>query len=233
MKANSIRQKLSILLALILLMSITPMTGASAATVTYRGMQTRLARKGYLSSSYITGSKNSATTHAVRVFEMVNGLKADGVADVKTVKKIFSASARKRPSINNAAWASSGIARNLPRKRTAKIIDIRTGTVIRIRRVGGVNHLDVEPLTRTDTAKLKKVYGGTWSWDSRPILLIANGHFYAAAMNGMPHGKQLSKANGFNGQFCIHLKGCKTHGTNRVNAAHQASIRYAYSYMTA
>ena len=193
-------------------------------------MQKRLVAKGYLKASAATGSMNAATQKAVRVFQMINGLSVSGKANASTVRKILSKSARKMPKVSDAAWGRSGIEWALHRGGTAKIIDLSTGKRINIRRVGGHNHLDVEPKTAADTARLKKVYGGTWSWDSRPILLIARGRYYAAAMNGMPHGAEISKTNNFKGQFCIHLKGSITHGTERANPLHQVNVDKVSQY---
>ena len=110
------------------------------------------------------------------------------------------------------------------------LYDISTGITIRIKRMGGSNHADVEPATASDTAKLKKACGGEFSWDSRPVILIANGKYIASAINTMPHGKQTIKNNGYNGQFCLHMVGSKTHGSDRVDEDHQSAIKKAYSW---
>ncbi len=91
----------------------------------------------------------------------------------------------------------------------------------------GANHLDAEPLTRDETAKLRQVYGGEWSWDCRPILINYGGHVVAASMNGMPHGDQSIYDNDFDGQFCIHFLNSKTHGTDKVNPNHQTAVNEA------
>lgn len=109
------------------------------------------------------------------------------------------------------------------------IYDIGTNQFIRIKRMGGSSHADVEPATKEDTAKLKSLSGG-FSWDSRACILIANGQYVACAVNTMPHGEQTIKNNGFDGQFCLHMVGSKTHGTDAVNSAHQAAINAAYNW---
>ena len=110
------------------------------------------------------------------------------------------------------------------------IYDIDTGIKLRIKRMGGHNHADVEPATAADTAKLKKIAGGKFSWDSHAVILIAGGKYVACGINTMPHGDQTIKNNGYNGQFCLHMVGSLTHGTEKVNSAHQASIRRAYNW---
>ncbi len=198
--------------------------------VTFEAVQNKLVSKGYLKSSAATGHSNEATEKAIRIFQMVNGLGASGKANDSTVKKIVGGG-RKKPSINKAEWSKSGINSAFRKRGLAVIVDLSTGARIRIRRVGGHNHLDVEPKTAKDTALLKKVYGGAWSWDSRPILLIAGGRYYAAAMNGMPHGAQISKTNNFEGQFCVHLNGSTTHGSEKENPLHQTNVQKSYNYL--
>lgn len=205
---------------------------ASAGKTTVRQIQTRLAAKGYLATGSVTGKSNGATTKAIRIFQMMNGLKVTGKANDATVKKLMSSSAKKRCSVNSASWSKSGINTRFKDGGVATIIDMASGARLQIRRVGGTNHLDVEPKTASDTATLKKVYGGAWSWDSRAILLIAGGRYYAAAMNGMPHGSQISHTNNFDGQFCIHLKDSLTHGTKKENSAHQANIKKVIAYFS-
>ena len=91
------------------------------------------------------------------------------------------------------------------------------------------NHMDTEPASRADTAVLKEIYGGSWSWRRRPILVKYNGHVYAASMNGMPHGTSTID-NGLDGHFCIHFTGSKTHGTDRVDEDHQNAVAAALKY---
>ena len=106
----------------------------------------------------------------------------------------------------------------------ASLYDIDTSLSLRIKRKGGTNHMDVEPATKADTATLKKIAGGTFSWKSHAVVLIAKGRYIAAAINTMPHGEYTIKDNGFPGQFCLHMVGSKTHETDRVNPEHQKSI---------
>lgn len=232
------KRVLALLLALVLALGVMPCAQAaqSRVKISYKTMQQRLVQKGYLLSSYATGKSNSQTQKALRIFKMMNGLTINSSADSKTLKKLFSSSARKKPTIYNVSWSSCCIASQscggFRTRATAVLIDLGTGLRINIRRVGGTEHLDVEPKTAVDTARLKKAYGGSWSWDSRAVLLIAGGKCYAAAMNGMPHGKQISKKNNFNGQFCVHLKNCKTHGSDEVNSNHQENIEKVYRYLT-
>ena len=110
------------------------------------------------------------------------------------------------------------------------IYDIDTGITVRIKRMGGSNHADVEPATKKDTAKLLKIAGGSFSWDSHAVILHAGGKYVACAINTKPHGEQTITSNGYDGQFCLHMTGSKTHGSDSVNSDHQAAINRAYNW---
>ncbi|RJQ24967.1 MAG: LysM peptidoglycan-binding domain-containing protein [Peptococcaceae bacterium] len=114
-----------------------------------------------------------------------------------------------------------------PKGGTATLQDVDTGLRFQIYRLFGTNHADCEPLTATDTAIMKKIYGGHWSWNRRAVLLLINGQVIAASMNGMPHGSEEIMDNNFPGQFCLHFLNSRTHGTNRVDPDHQAMVRKA------
>lgn len=96
-----------------------------------------------------------------------------------------------------------------------KVYDVRSGLTYYIRSFSNGNHADVEPITKEDTAIMKKTYGGVWSWDARPVLVTINGRTLAAAINGMPHGGGVNGNNGMSGQVCLHFKNSTTHNGNR------------------
>lgn len=128
-----------------------------------------------------------------------------------------------RRKVERVEWFKGGN-NIIKRGGYASLYDIDTGLTLRIKRKGGTNHMDVEPATKADTATLKKIAGGTFSWKSHAVVLIAKGRYIAAAINTMPHGEYTIKDNGFPGQFCLHMVGSKTHETDRVNPEHQKSI---------
>ena len=109
------------------------------------------------------------------------------------------------------------------------VVDVRTGITMKMKRMGGTYHADVEPATKNDTALLKKAYGGKWSWARRPVWVIVNGKAYAGSINGMPHGSDTLPSNGMDGQVCIHFLGSKTHGGKVVDPEHQNCVQEAYN----
>ena len=110
------------------------------------------------------------------------------------------------------------------------IYDIDTGVSLRIKRMGGHYHADVEPATAADTAKLKRVAGGHFSWGSEAVILKANGKYVACAVNTRPHGDQTIYSNNYDGQFCLHMSGSKTHASSKENEHHQSAINRAYRW---
>jgi len=112
-----------------------------------------------------------------------------------------------------------------PKNASATVIDYDTGMQFQVQRRGGYNHADVQPLTANDTAIMKSIYEGKWAWQRKAVILqLKNGQRIAASMNGMPHGQGAITENDFDGHFCIHFKDCKTHGSKKVDLAHQMMI---------
>jgi len=202
-------------------------SGNSGSAV--KKLQQQLARRGMISSKAVNGRYGSTTSKAIRQYQMMSGLSVSGVATTATIKKIFASNGR-RPKVTRTRWSDYTASKFCPDGALATIVDLNTGARLRVRRVGGHNHLDVEPAYASDTAVLKRLYGGEWSWDSRAVLLIAGGRYIAGAINGMPHGIEISRTNNFDGQICLHLYGSTTHGSGDSNSAHQSNIRRVYNY---
>jgi len=124
-----------------------------------------------------------------------------------------------------AAW---GEAREIiGMKAIFTVVDLETGLSFRAQRRAGSTHADVQPLSREDTAIMKRIYGGRWTWKRRAILVRKDGQTLAASMHGMPHGGDGIPDNGFSGHFCIHFLGSRTHGSGQVDPDHQAMIHKA------
>lgn len=194
-------------------------------------LQQALEYLGYYDGA-IDGDYGSGTVAAVKKFQTKRGLKADGVAGVGTLKVIFGSSAYKTSSSSSSKtyktetldWFKDDVTRVIPKNARFTIKDVSTGKTFEAVRWSGSNHIDAEPRTASDTKTMKAIYGGSWSWRRRPILIMYNGHVYAASMNGMPHGTQTISGNNFEGHFCIHFKNSKTHETKRVDSEHQNAV---------
>ncbi len=163
-------------------------------------------RTGYVPSSAVSSSKTKTSTGSTK--------KSSGSWKSKVVK------------LN---WFNGGSS-VLDTGDYGYIYAVNSGISLKIKRMGGHNHADCEPATASDTRKLKKIAGGSFSWDCIPVILYAGGKYVACSINTMPHGDQTITGNGYNGQFCLHMVGSKTHGTESVNENHQDAIDTAYNW---
>lgn len=199
--------------------------GSKGSSVT--SVQNRLIELKYFNSE-ATGYYGHITKDAVAAFQAKNGLKADGIVGTQVREKLESAEAVKavedKLEVEKISWSSmNGV---IPRGNNFTIMDVSTGKRFTAKRRGGSNHIDAEPLSSKDTAIMKSIYGN-WSWNRRAVVVIYNGKAYAASMNGMPHGGGEISGNGFNGHFCVHFLNSKTHGSGKVDGAHQAAVATA------
>lgn len=115
----------------------------------------------------------------------------------------------------------------LPRYSTFTIVDLETGRSFQGQRRAGSSHADVQPVTKEDSSIMKEIYGGSWSWDRRAVLIRNQGRQLAGSMHGMPHGGDGIPNNAFSGHFCIHFLGSTTHGSGHIDGVHQAMIQKA------
>lgn len=201
-------------------------------------LQQALYLLGYYTGS-IDGDYGAKTTAAIKRFQKNRGMNADGVAGSGTIRVLFGGTSSKKSSSSSSSsnneksyktltldWFADNVSTVIPKGAKFVIKDVRTGKTFDAVRWSGVNHLDAEPATSEDTADLKTIYGGAWSWDRRPILILYKDKVYAASMNGMPHGTATID-NDFGGHFCIHFVNSKTHDTKVVDPDHQAAIAAA------
>ena len=111
---------------------------------------------------------------------------------------------------------------------TATITDVATGISYTVKRRGGYNHADVEPVTSFDTWQMYRIYGGEWSWARRSVIVtLSDGTSLAASINGMPHGSASISNNNMDGHTCIHFLNSRTHSSDKVDPAHQAAVAAA------
>jgi peptidoglycan hydrolase-like protein with peptidoglycan-binding domain len=213
-------------------------------------LQMRLRDLGYFPYK-ITGEFGSWTKQAVVDFQEDNGLKQDGIVGGQTASLLYANGATrslsnrriptptpkptpaptKKPSNKVPKYGKlvewSEANRLAPRGSYMDVIDFYTGRQYRVYRMGGSNHMDVEPVTKNDTAQMKASMGGSWTWVRRPLLVKINGTWYAASLYGEPHGQQTIKNNNMAGQVCIHFLNSRTHGTNIKDPDHQRMIKKA------
>ncbi|MEQ8200224.1 MAG: hypothetical protein ABRQ24_02255 [Syntrophomonadaceae bacterium] len=120
-----------------------------------------------------------------------------------------------------------------PRGSNAMVVDIDSGIAFWVQRRAGSSHADAQPLTAADSAAMKQAYNGRWSWKRRAVLVILpDGRKIAASMAGMPHGQGAIPDNNFDGHFCIHFRDSRTHGSGKVDLAHQMMVWKASNTIT-
>jgi uncharacterized protein YgiM (DUF1202 family) len=198
-------------------------------------MQKELRQRQFLSS--VTGTFDDKTKAAVASFQKACGLSADGVAGAQTLQALYdinnkvtmtyAAAADVKGKVELLDWFKGGD-EWLYKGAKFKIIDVKTGLSFNARRFGGWYHADSEPLTANDTAIMKKIAGGEWSWDRRPIWVVFRGRVVAASMHCMPHMANPTQSNNFPGHFCVHLLNSKVHETGKPCPRHQACVQAAY-----
>ncbi|ABZ84255.1 peptidoglycan binding domain 1, putative [Heliomicrobium modesticaldum Ice1] len=192
--------------------------GVSGADV--QQLQGYLKEMGYFAEEP-TGYFGAITFDALKQFQAYRDLIIDGVAGPQTFKAL-------RPQMLD--WFDRGTYL-LPVGRTAKVTDPITGLSYRVKRTGGVKHADVEPVTAWDTSVMKRIYGGVWSWNRKPVIVTIKGWRIAASINGMPHGYDTIATNQMQGQTCIHFLNSRTHEGNRLDPDHQSAVRKAATFM--
>ena len=133
-------------------------------------------------------------------------------------------------TVSNLNWFDS-VYSLFPTYTKTRVIDIKSGLSYYVYRNGGSYHADVEPINKENTDIFYKIYNYQWSWTRRPVWVEIRPNFWvAASINGYPHGNAYIKNTGIDGHTCIHFLQSKTHGTKRVDEAHQAAVDYAYSH---
>lgn len=130
------------------------------------------------------------------------------------------------------------------------IMDFTTGKTFNARRTVGSGHADCEPLTASDTEKMKEIFGGSFNWNKRSVIVLYNGRRIAASAAGMLHaGNEYApggewtdwrsdnygagtnfdyvKGNNANGHFDLHFYNSIGHSSGTVNSTHQSNIKKA------
>lgn len=111
--------------------------------------------------------------------------------------------------------------------KIATITDFQTGRQFQVKHTMGGNHADSEPLTARDAQIMREIWGGSYSWTPRAIIVEVDGRKLAAAMHSMPHGDQAIRDNNYNGHFCIHFLNSQRHSDGQVQDTMHRQIEIA------
>lgn len=204
-------------------------------------IQETLADLGYYDGE-ITGNFGSLTKEAVRLFQRDHDLGSDGVAGPKTIAKLNEVATGEvsgsvdqgyNPKIYNLNWFDYQRAVYMvmmPKGSTFTLTDIARGVSfnVKVQSVSG-NHADVEPATSADTDVLCSLYNVSSAnmlvtqnkYQRRAMVATAHTKSgdvqFICSIYAIPHGNDTVSNNDFNGQFCVHFNGSKTHGSDRVD----------------
>ena len=218
--------------------------GSTGSTVSY--IQTALTALEYYDRQ-ITGHYGRYTKDAVRAFQRDNNLTADGVCGAATlaaIQKAYSGSSSATTTYNDTFydlnnWFTDKARMNalgLKRDAHCKMTDLRTGKSLNIYIQSTGNHADVEPLTAADTTTLCEIYGVSSAdkigWEARPILITVDKYQFICSIYGEVHGIGVIKDNNYDGQFCLHFTGSKTHKSGETLDRHKKAIAEAETILT-
>ena len=215
-----------------------------------KALVAELKAQGYYTGT-ITSSYTSAVESAVKAFQRAKGLTVDGIAGKNTQHALFGTVEPGTSDTSNLTmaiypaekidWYTGGIQQLWPKGANFKVYDVKTGIVWWAHRWSGGSHVDAEPLTAADTARLCKIYGVSSAdqiasknlWQRRPMLVTIGNRTFACSLYGIPHnypeGDTIS-TNNFKGQLCIHFTNSKTHTSNKVDTYHTEAIQYAWEH---
>lgn len=137
-----------------------------------------------------------------------------------------------------------------PIGKIGKVTDIKTGKSFMVQRTMGANHSDTETLTATDTAIMREIFGGSWTWNRRAFILEVDRRKFAVSIAGMPHagvdgvpfyqnvsnrsdgygyGPNLDRisGNGMSGHFDLYFFNGLRHKDNQIDPQHQLTVSIA------
>jgi LysM repeat protein len=114
-----------------------------------------------------------------------------------------------------------------PIGKIARVRDFATGKTFNARRSIGANHADCEPITASDAAIMKSLWGGSYSWTTRAVIVEVDGRKIAASATSMPHGVVYITNNNFDGHFDIHFLNSTRHVDGKIDPYHQEKIKIA------
>lgn len=171
------------------------------------------------------------TEIAVEQFQRLQDLTVDGLAGeetMSTLKLIQEDNIVPIREVEVASWAEVDEIFN--RTDSVIVTDIASGLSFRVSRIYGRNHADVEPINPENAEILRKIYGGEWSWERRPVVVQIQDRLIAGSITGMPHGENVNghiSDNDFAGHFDIHFQGSRRHKDNAEDEQHQNMIEKA------
>lgn len=203
-------------------------------------LQRRLYELGYLNYRP-TGKFSDMTASAVRKFQQLNGIDADGQIGQSTQQKLFSDNVVRNEAnpqfkmvvgraytgeVKDKAELSAWEAINqaFPVGSVATVKDYNTGSVFHMKRTGGVNCAQVITETADDYDTYLYVFGGE-TWEHRSVFVTIGGTEYAASLFGMPTGtERLAGEDNMRGYTVLYFNNSKTDVNSLDDEEHVIAI---------
>ncbi len=268
-------KKTRLIILIILLLMVIPIVSFAAPdgfTVIKQGdislngvmAQYRLRDLGYLCYRP-TGRFGALSVDAVKRFQNNNGLQKDGQIGPTTFDLLFenglSRSGLKTDiimygnsddNISNTGDAISWDSVKVVFKEgsTAILYDTKSDAKFTVKRVGGLGHAHVEPLTAEDTEgfydmftakedQLEYIKNGRLTYEKRSCIIVIDEKKYAASLFGYVHGdepvyipnpnnpEETIEENGMNGYLCLYFSGSTSDVFNMKDFEHDSKIEIA------
>lgn len=228
-------QKLvSLVMVLALMTGVCPAAWADSVKAVVRDSSARFYKSPSKSSDHVKIDRGVTVTVKgvsgdwvkVKVQDVTGYMRKSDLSAKSSSSSSSSSGTSWKSQVKMLKWFESGKS-FLHKDSYGTLLDVKTGTTIRIKRMGGYNHADCEPASKSDASKLKKLGN---SWSARPGILKVGDKYTACSFNTKAHGDQTIDSNGYDGQFCLHMVGSKTHGGENVRSDHQSAIKKAYNW---
>lgn len=184
-----------------------------------KALQKALNNLGYAVSA--DGSYGALTVAAVKSFQQINGLDADGIAGAKTQTLLYSGNAKKYSasasdsSGSSSSSSSSGassrgsftgkngktiqllhwfdeVKPSLKTGQNLTVYEPTSGITFTLYVMSRGRHADVEPLTAEDTAKMMEAWNNEITWTPKAVYIgLPDGRWTLATMHNVAHGSQV------------------------------------------
>ncbi len=191
-------------------------------------VQMRLRDLGYITYR-ATGMYYGMTEKAVMNFQENNDLDADGRLGELSYDKLFTNDVIRKP-LSLEIPVTSGpslvgtpaeygeladwfeeVDAAFPIGATATVKDFNSGTTFEMKRTGGVNHAEVEPVDAAAYDNYIDSFGGKPNWEKRSVIVTVGSKNYAGSLFGNQMGEDTVSDNTMDGHTCLYFFGSFSH----------------------
>lgn len=208
-------------------------------------VQLRLRELGYLNFKP-TGNFLGMSVGATIAFQQSQSnlggfVSADGTVGPQTQNILFSARAvraaipanvsmpigpslKGTPTVKGELVSWDEVKTMLTENQSYTVTDYNTGHTFNMTYLGGEGHAEVECTTSDDTYVFRTVFGGTYNYSKRPVVIKINGKSVAASLFGYPHGEDAVSGNDMDGITCLYFDDSVSHVGHVSDIEHQKQV---------